>query len=473
MKPGDRFGRYEILGFLGRGAMGEVFRAHDQVLHRRVALKLLGVEEPEVGPQTSTPAVQSMLREARNAAALTHPNIVALFDVGEDQGRPFLVMELVSGCSLRTYVGGDISVASRLSWLADVARALSAAHRIGLVHRDIKPENVLVSDEGVAKVLDFGIARRDDSMGPPSERNLRADFHPGTQGRSLLAGTPGYMAPELLMGHATDARVDQFAWGVMAYELLSGRSPWGDSPEHLMHALLHVEPQALDAAALGIGAEVAVVVARAMRKSPAARFPTMDALLAALCGTPGGESVQGGTARVQPVEIAATAPATPFEPLTATTASVGIERRGVEGPRTRQRGARIAAATVLVTLAVAGGALVLARPPAPIASASANPPAPPLPSDSGAGVPLPPAAREVSVTVTPPGPPPPASTTTPPHLSPRLAPTHPADPASASPVVSSAPTTPPPSKPAPNCDPPFTLDAEGRKHFKPDCYLNQ
>src|SRR5580700_9238289 len=110
MKPGDRFGRYEILGFLGRGAMGEVFRAHDQVLHRRVALKLLGVEEPEVGPQTSTPAVQSMLREARNAAALTHPNIVALFDVGEDQGRPFLVMELVSGCSLRTYVGGDISV---------------------------------------------------------------------------------------------------------------------------------------------------------------------------------------------------------------------------------------------------------------------------------------------------------------------------------------------------------------------------
>jgi serine/threonine-protein kinase len=135
MKAGDRFGRYEILGFLGRGAMGEVFRAHDEVLHRQVALKLLGVEDPEVGPKTTTPGVQRMLREARHAAALTHPNVVALYDVGEEQGRPFLVMELVSGRSLRTYVGADVSVASRLRWLADVARALSAAHRIGLERR--------------------------------------------------------------------------------------------------------------------------------------------------------------------------------------------------------------------------------------------------------------------------------------------------------------------------------------------------
>jgi serine/threonine protein kinase len=445
--------------------MGEVYRAHDQVLHRKVALKLLGVEEGEVGPQTSTPAVQNMLREARHAAALTHPNIVALFDVGEANGRPFLVMELVSGGSLRTYVGSEVGAASRLSWLADVARALAAAHRIGLVHRDIKPENVLVSDEGVAKVLDFGIARRDEAMRTPSERRIGADFHrAGTQGRSLLAGTPGYMAPELLTGHATDARVDQFAWGVMAYELLSGRSPWGDDPEHLMHALLHVEPAALDAATLGLGADVASVVARAMRKSPDARFPTMDALLAAL-ESPAGEGVRASAAPVRPPERASASStlATAFEPH-ATTGSGGTQGMAVDSRRARRRIAPLAVATAL-TVGALGGALLLVRPSPPIASASAGLPVPSLPTTSSQS----PAASDPPLVVPPP-PPATATVAPPPRPSPRHAPPHPVDSAGASPA-SLAPTALPPVKPAPSCDPPFTLDGEGRKHFKPECYL--
>jgi serine/threonine protein kinase len=364
MTPGERFGRYELLDLLGRGAMGQVFRAHDHVLHRQVALKLLGDETGDTTANASTPATQSVLREARHAAALTHPNVVALYDVGEHEGRLFLVMELVSGRSLRSYVGTNVSVASRLRWLRDVARALSAAHRIGLVHRDIKPENVLVSDEGVAKVLDFGIARRVEPSQPTSAGAAGVELRwPVAQARSLLAGTPGYMAPELLRGQPTDARVDQFAWGVMAYELLSGHSPWGDAePDAMMHALLHQEPPLLDSATLGIDADVARAVARALRKSPSARFPTMDDLLEALEGpTAEGRHPGRGAPPAQETDGASTAPATYFKAQPPDT-SPGAERPRSTRARSRARLVWIAAAAAIALTAVVGGAIALRRP---------------------------------------------------------------------------------------------------------------
>jgi eukaryotic-like serine/threonine-protein kinase len=346
MNPGDRIGRYEILGLLGQGGMGQVFRAYDGVLHRQVAIKLLRTDLGDASGADPASYVRRALREARHAAALTHPNVVALYDVGEHEGTPFLVMELVSGRPLRSYVGSNVDVATRLRWLLDVARALAAAHRTGLVHQDIKPENVLVNDDGVAKVLDFGIARSVGTPGEAADPFARAGAGTttgGSQGRSLLAGTPGYMAPEVITGRPTDARVDQFAWGVMAYELLSGRSPWGDVGPSMTHALLHDEPPLLDASAMGLSADVVAAVARAMRKSPDARFATMDALIAAIGGTPRVDA--------EPLVLAESAALAP------TPGSVAGTLPAVD-TRPRRRLAWIAAGA-LVVAAVASGALYL------------------------------------------------------------------------------------------------------------------
>jgi serine/threonine protein kinase len=160
LKPGDTFERYTIDAAIGQGGMGCVYRAHDSRLDRRVALKVISE-----GAAARGDADARLLREARAAAALDHPNAVSIFDVGELDGSPYIVMELVSGRTLREAVGdASTPVATRAAWLGDVARALAAAHRRGLVHRDVKPENVMVRDDGVVKVLDFGIARR----APPS-----------------------------------------------------------------------------------------------------------------------------------------------------------------------------------------------------------------------------------------------------------------------------------------------------------------
>jgi eukaryotic-like serine/threonine-protein kinase len=169
LKPGDTFERYTIDAAIGHGGMGVVYRAHDSRLDRRVALKVLGggVDRGQGDGDAR------LLREARAAAALDHPNAVSIFDVGEHEGATYIVMELVSGRTLREVVGdASVPVATRVTWLADVARALAAAHRRGLVHRDIKPENVMVRDDGVVKVLDFGIARRIAGQVDPSAPTL-------------------------------------------------------------------------------------------------------------------------------------------------------------------------------------------------------------------------------------------------------------------------------------------------------------
>ena len=216
LKPGDAFERYTIEALLGQGGMGCVYRAHDPRLERRVALKVIS------DATAHADANARLVREARSAAALDHPNAVAIFDVGELDGAPYIVMELVEGHTLRGATG---PVATRTAQLADVARALAGAHKRGLIHRDIKPENVMVREDGVVKVLDFGIARRAggtvDPRGPTQTPAL-----PTLTVEGVKLGTPMYMAPEQIRGDALDGRADQFAWGVLAYELLAGRLPW-------------------------------------------------------------------------------------------------------------------------------------------------------------------------------------------------------------------------------------------------------
>jgi len=254
---GQTFARYVIEAPIGEGGMGAVYRAYDGKLHRRVALKVLH-------PNLAIPdAAARFAREARAAAALSHPNTIAIFDLGEIDGRVYLVMELVEGASLRAYVGdASVPIAKRLHWLVDMARGISAAHKAGLVHRDIKPANVMISNEDIVKVLDFGLAKAVEAA------SLNTDV-------GMIAGTPGYMAPELFTGLAADAKSDQFSFGVTAYELLSG----GVRPPSPIGAL-PADP--LDAIAPEVGPSVARIVARMLSRSPDDRFLTMNDVAIAL-----------------------------------------------------------------------------------------------------------------------------------------------------------------------------------------------
>src|SRR5262249_48730505 len=183
-----------------KGGMGVVYRGRDSVLRREVALKVLPPELVGDGERK-----KRLLREARAAAALNHSNVVTVYDVVEQDSSVFVVMELVDGAPLRKSIGDEaVTLAKRVEWLCDVARALAAAHRAGFVHRDVKPENVLVTKDGAVKVLDFGIAR-------PTAEGDEATTSTVT-GEGVLLGTPLYMAPEQLDGAPIGGRADQCAW---------------------------------------------------------------------------------------------------------------------------------------------------------------------------------------------------------------------------------------------------------------------
>jgi serine/threonine-protein kinase len=195
--------------------MGSVYEARDTLLERNVALKVLRPPD-EVGDADSERAesIARLVREARAAAALVHPNIVTVYDVGELSGGDgqeplcFIAMELVEGRSLREYVGkADVPLATRVGWLADVARALAFAHQQGIIHRDVKPDNVMIRHDGVVKVLDFGVARRTPSAAP----HAASEVPPTLTGEGRIVGTLSYMAPEQMRGSVLDGRADQFS----------------------------------------------------------------------------------------------------------------------------------------------------------------------------------------------------------------------------------------------------------------------
>jgi len=275
IKPGDLVDRYRVEDALGEGGMGRVFRAYDERLDRRVALKVL------VKDDSDGDARARLLREARAAAKLDHPNVVSVYDVGEIDETPWIAMELVVGRTLRSIVAdADAAPLERARILVEVARALDAAHAAGLVHRDVKPENVLVRTDGRVKVLDFGIARRargaTDASAPTdaSLATLTAD--------GIKVGTPMYMAPEQIRGEPVDGRADQFAWGVTAYELFTGRTPWVGSDALALIASIMTEQPAPLSASSGIPPELVSAIFRALEKKPDARFASMSELLSTL-----------------------------------------------------------------------------------------------------------------------------------------------------------------------------------------------
>ncbi|NUO53715.1 MAG: serine/threonine protein kinase [Polyangiaceae bacterium] len=274
LKPGDKIDRFRIEEPLGEGGMGRVFRAYDERLDRRVAIKVLVRDED---PDART----RLVREARAVAQLDHPNVVAVYDVGEFEGSPYIAMELVQGRSLRSIVGDAlVSPTERIRYLVEVARALGAAHDAGLVHRDVKPENVIIRSDGRVKVLDFGIARRQRPGGDasaPTEASLSTLTADGVK-----AGTPTYMAPEQIRGDKLDGRCDQFAWGVTAYEVFVGKAPWtGNDPLAVIASVMSEEPPPPPSIAMMPHA-FAGTVRRALQKRPDDRFATMHLLVAAI-----------------------------------------------------------------------------------------------------------------------------------------------------------------------------------------------
>jgi len=282
LRRGDRFDRYVIAGLLGEGGMGEVYEAEDTRLQRPVALKILRTAglPTSTDSNPSTDGSARLMREARAAAALEHPNAVAVFDVGVHDGMPYLAMEFISGKSLRHYIGDpSVPMERRLQWLRDVARALAAAHKRGLVHRDIKPENVMVRDDGVVKVLDFGIARRTPSSVNPLASTQGATFETLT-GKGVVVGTPQYMAPEQMRGEQVDGRTDIFAWGTLAYELLTGRLPWeeGTTALQLVSQILSAEPDPPSRH----NPQIDAVILHSLAKTPQERHQTMEVIVDAL-----------------------------------------------------------------------------------------------------------------------------------------------------------------------------------------------
>lgn len=253
LNPGTRVGPYEIFAPIGAGGMGEVYRAHDTRLGRDVALKILPTEV------AADPSRRSRFeQEARAVAALNHPNIVAVYDVGDG----YMVSELVDGETLRS---AKFGLRKTLDIAAQIASGLAAAHAAGIVHRDLKPDNVLITKDGRAKILDFGLARIRNSQSSAAEETMTVRTEPG-----VVMGTAGYMSPEQVRGLEADHRSDIFSFGVMLHEMLSGQRAFQrETAAQTMTAILQDEAPDLPRSVPG---GVREVVLHCLEKNPANRF---------------------------------------------------------------------------------------------------------------------------------------------------------------------------------------------------------
>ena len=262
LAAGSRLGPYEIVSLLGAGGMGEVYRARDTRLGREVALKVL--------PEEFAADAERLRRfegEARAASSISDPHIVTVFDVGSADGKAFLVAELVEGSDLRALTGRALSAKKAIDLAAQIAEGLAAAHDRGIVHRDLKPENVLVTKSGLAKIADFGLARLSEHSGDSGSQMITADSARTATG--MVMGTVAYMSPEQARGERVDFRSDQFSFGIILVELLTGKNPFkrATSPETLT-AILREEPLENLALPPAIGR----IVSRCLEKIPDARY---------------------------------------------------------------------------------------------------------------------------------------------------------------------------------------------------------
>jgi hypothetical protein len=257
-----KLGKYEILGELGRGAMGVVYRARDPFINRFVALKTI-----TTGVADDPALLERFYREAQSAGGLQHPNIVTIYDMGDEGHIPYIAMELIEGENLDQVIArrAGLSISLKLVYALQTCRALDYAHKRGIVHRDIKPGNVMVARDGSVRVVDFGIARVLDASKTQT---------------GMLIGTFAYMSPEQYQGEHADERSDIWSFGVLLYELLAYQRPFtGATPASLMHSICQSEPAALSSILPDCPPELEVIMSKVLRKSPTERYQSMEDVL--------------------------------------------------------------------------------------------------------------------------------------------------------------------------------------------------
>jgi len=321
-------GRYRLEARIGTGGMSSVYRALDETLERPVAIKLMNREIA-----TDSDQLERFRREARAVAQLSHPHLVGVIDYGEDQGRPYIVLEYVEGETLKERIrrNGELDVSEAVAYAIEIARALGAAHARHIVHRDVKPQNVLIDEEGSAKVTDFGIARSLDDDG------LTAD------GRVL--GTTDYVSPEQALGHDVTGQSDLYSLGIVLYEMLTGSVPFRGENQVAV-AMKHVREELPDVHTLRpeVSASLAAVIDRATAKDLHERYRSDEELIADLEDVLALEAARSGSATGEATTVLRTLPSR--------------TRRRVP-LRVRSRPAWIAVAALLIVVALVGGIVLL------------------------------------------------------------------------------------------------------------------
>src|ERR1700733_10998314 len=265
LTSGSKLGPYEIQSPLGAGGMGEVYRARDARLNRDVAIKILPASF-----SADRERLTRFAQECRAAAALNHPNILSIFDIGDDPSAPYVVSELLEGETLRDRLrNGALTSHKAIDYAGQIARGLAAAHDKGIVHRDLKPENLFITHDGRVKILDFGLAKLTrPEASPEDDATLQALTEPG-----LVMGTVGYMSPEQVRGKAADYRSDIFAFGAILYEMISGERAFkGETPADTMSAILKDEPPELSETVRNVPPALERIVRHCLEKNPAQRF---------------------------------------------------------------------------------------------------------------------------------------------------------------------------------------------------------
>ncbi len=377
----EAIGRYQILGELGRGAMGIVYRAQDPAIGRAVAIKTIKL--PDFSDASERERLRERLfREAQSAGILSHPGIVIVYDVGEEADVTYIAMEFVNGPTVEKLLLGDQPPDQQtiLRVLHQTAAALDYAHKKGIVHRDIKPANIMIDEDGTVKIADFGVAKI------AASQQL-------TQAGTVL-GTPNYMSPEQIQGKPVDGRADQFALAVVAYEILTGERPFtGEQLTTVLYKIVAEEPPAPQRLNPTLGFAVSLVLARALSKDPAKRYPSctefVAALDAALQSKKGWRALPRGASQSLPTAVVSAAPI----------AVASQTPRVPDKPRPKKRSvvwqmlaAGLVAVGVVALLFVAAQKWFLtereepeAPAPAPVVSAPKPPPMPPAPASNGTG----------------------------------------------------------------------------------------
>ncbi|HEY0657710.1 MAG TPA: protein kinase, partial [Pyrinomonadaceae bacterium] len=271
MTHGTALGRYKILSCLGAGGMGEVYLAQDTKLDRQVALKILPTEFAE-----DKERMNRFVREAKSASALNHPNIITIHEIGESDGTHFIATEFIDGKTLNDYAKSNpLDFKSLLEIAVQIASALDEAHSAGIVHRDIKPDNVMIRENGLVKILDFGIAK----LSAPPESNEEAATAIKSTSPGMIIGTANYMSPEQAKGKEVDARSDIFSFGVVLYEMIAGELPFeGETAMEMIGAILKDEPKSLDKKT-GVPPQIEKIIGKCLKKDRDERYQTIKDVL--------------------------------------------------------------------------------------------------------------------------------------------------------------------------------------------------